>query len=69
VLRALYDGLGRDGLVLGLDTFWIILWEAWSHAHGWAVDTPRIPGLRYPTWAELQARWAGQHAELEPRSR
>lgn len=33
----------------------IMQWEAWSHAHGWVVDTPRIPGLRYPTWEELQA--------------
>jgi len=43
----------------------IIQWEAWSHAHGWAVDTPRIPGLRYSTWDELEAQWARERAEFE----
>jgi len=43
----------------------IIQWEAWSRAHGWAVETPRIPGLHYPTWNELQARWARKRAEFE----
>jgi hypothetical protein len=35
----------------------ITIWEAWSRKHGWLVETPRIPGLEYPTWAELEARW------------
>lgn len=43
----------------------IMQWEAWSCAHGWLVDTPRIPGLRYPTWEALRARWARERAELE----
>ncbi|MEX2609068.1 MAG: GNAT family N-acetyltransferase [Gemmatimonadota bacterium] len=29
-------------------------WEAWTAAQGWRVETPRIPGLAYPTWAELR---------------
>ncbi len=33
----------------------IIGWEAFDREHEWRVDTPRIPGLEYPTWAELQA--------------
>jgi hypothetical protein len=36
----------------------IVCWEAWAHHHGWRVDTPRIPGLAYPTWLELEAEWA-----------
>jgi GNAT superfamily N-acetyltransferase len=35
----------------------ITLWEAWDKQHGWRVETPRIPGLEYPTWAQIQARW------------
>lgn len=36
----------------------IMQWEARAHHHGWRVPTPRIPGLRYPSWEELEARWA-----------
>jgi GNAT superfamily N-acetyltransferase len=36
----------------------IVIWEAWAHAHGYRVETPRIPGLRYASWAELQAEWS-----------
>jgi hypothetical protein len=36
----------------------ISIWEAGDRAHGWVVDTPRIPGLEYPSWAQLEARWA-----------
>lgn len=36
----------------------IVAWEAWAHRMGWRVDTPRIPGLEYPTWEELEASWA-----------
>ncbi|NUP09359.1 MAG: GNAT family N-acetyltransferase [Polyangiaceae bacterium] len=32
-------------------------WEAWDRAHGWKVETPRIAGLDYPTWSELEERW------------
>jgi len=35
----------------------IAIWEAWDRAHGWQVETPRVPGLAYPTWEELEARW------------
>jgi hypothetical protein len=31
--------------------------EAWANKHGWRVDTPRIPGLGYPTWDELLVLW------------
>lgn len=43
----------------------IQVWEAWDRHHGWIVDTPRIPGLEYPTWEELEARWAKANAEFE----
>jgi GNAT superfamily N-acetyltransferase len=36
----------------------IIIWEAWANANGYRVETPRIPGLCYATWAELQAEWS-----------
>jgi GNAT superfamily N-acetyltransferase len=32
----------------------ITRWEAWHRAPGWLVPTPRIPGLRYPTWDEIE---------------
>lgn len=35
----------------------ITIWEAWARKHGWNVETPRIPGLEYPTWDEFEARW------------
>jgi GNAT superfamily N-acetyltransferase len=35
----------------------ISIWEAGDRDHGWVVDTPRIPGLEYPSWAQLEARW------------
>jgi len=41
----------------------IVLWEAWDRAHGWQVETPRIPGLEYSTWAELEARWKAEAGE------
>ncbi len=31
----------------------ITAWEAWDRAHGWRVAAPRIPGLAYPSWDEL----------------
>lgn len=35
----------------------ITLWEAWARKRGWAVATPRIPGLDYPTWEQFEAHW------------
>ncbi len=40
----------------------IVLWEAWDRAHGWQVETPRIPALEYSTWEELEARWNAESA-------
>ncbi|HWB78469.1 MAG TPA: GNAT family N-acetyltransferase [Nannocystaceae bacterium] len=36
----------------------VSIWEAGDRDHGWLVDTPRIPGLEYPSWAQLEVRWA-----------
>lgn len=36
----------------------IEIWEAWDRKHQWLVETPSIPGLEYPTWDELEARWS-----------
>jgi GNAT superfamily N-acetyltransferase len=52
---SLSDGGAPEGLA-----YKITLWEAWSHKQGWLVDTPRIPGLHYPSWEELEAGWAGR---------
>lgn len=41
----------------------IEVWEAFDRAQGWRVETPRIPGLTYPTWAEFEARWEAEDAE------
>ena len=43
----------------------IQIWEAWTASRGWTVDTPRIPALDYPTWDELQARWAAENEAFE----
>lgn len=43
----------------------ITIWEASALARGWAVHTPRIPGLHYPSWAELEARWEAENKEFE----
>jgi GNAT superfamily N-acetyltransferase len=43
----------------------ISIWEAFDRHHGWRVETPRIPGLTYPTWEELEARWAAEQAAFE----
>lgn len=32
------------------------VWEAWDARHGWLVSTPRIPGIGYPSWEELERR-------------
>jgi GNAT superfamily N-acetyltransferase len=38
----------------------IEVWEAFDRAQGWRVETPRIPGLTYPTWESLEARWEAE---------
>lgn len=38
----------------------ITLFEAYAHHQGFRVDTPRIPGLAYPTWEALQAEWSAE---------
>lgn len=35
----------------------IVMWEAWHRKQGWRVETPRLAGLEYVTWDELEARW------------
>ncbi|APR87672.1 hypothetical protein A7982_13021 [Minicystis rosea] len=47
----------------------ITVWEAWDRDHGWRVETPRIPGLSYPTWGELKARWDRENAALEAKTK
>lgn len=47
----------------------IVIWEAWDKAHGWHAETPRIPGLTYATWEELEARWDAESAAIEDRER
>jgi GNAT superfamily N-acetyltransferase len=42
----------------------ISIWEASDREHGFRVDTPRIPGLQYPTWSELEARWSAKSAAI-----
>ncbi len=43
----------------------ITVWEAWDRKAGFAVQTPRIPGLPYPTWDELEAQWAAEQAQFD----
>jgi hypothetical protein len=40
---------GPEGLA-----FTIRRWDAWQRRQGWQVRAPRIPGLSYPTWDELE---------------
>lgn len=47
----------------------ITIWEARERARGWSIDTPRIPGLEYPTWEEFQSRWAKAREEFEAQIR
>jgi GNAT superfamily N-acetyltransferase len=44
----------------------ITIWEAWAKKHGWIVQTPRLPGLEYPSWDELEARWEAESEEIGP---
>jgi GNAT superfamily N-acetyltransferase len=43
----------------------ITIWEAWAAKRGWAVQTPRIPGLHYPSWDDFEARWEAERKELD----
>jgi GNAT superfamily N-acetyltransferase len=43
----------------------ITRWEAWAAKQGWIVQTPRIPGVQYPTWNELEARWHAESKALD----
>jgi GNAT superfamily N-acetyltransferase len=36
----------------------VAIWEAWDRKRGFCVETPKIPGLEYPSWDEFQARWS-----------
>jgi GNAT superfamily N-acetyltransferase len=44
----------------------IVIWEAWERKNGWRVETPTIPALDYPSWDELELRWAAERAALSP---
>lgn len=43
----------------------IEVWEAFDRAQGWRVETPRLPGLEYPTWEALEARWEAERVAWE----
>lgn len=43
----------------------IAIWEAWDRHHHWVVETPRIPGVEYPTWEEFNRRWDAEMAAIE----
>ena len=42
----------------------ITLWEAWARKRGWRGETPRIPGIEYPTWEQFEARWDAERRDL-----
>ena len=46
-------GWGDAGLPEGL-AYKITIFEAYARHLGLLVDTPRIPGLVYPGWQDLQ---------------
>ncbi len=54
------DGGPPESLAYKIST-----WEAWDRHHGWRVETPRIPGLEYPSWEELSRRWEVEIAKLK----
>ena len=43
----------------------ITIWEADDRHRGFRVETPRIPGLVYPTWEEFEAEWARDREEFD----
>jgi GNAT superfamily N-acetyltransferase len=45
----------------------LTLWEAWARKREWRVETPRIPGLEYPTWDDYEARWKEESRALRAR--
>lgn len=59
------DGRGSDGGSPEGLAYKISIWEAWARKHDWQVPSVRIPGLEYPTWEELEARWAKAEREFE----
>lgn len=50
---------GPEGLA-----FRIREWDAWSDHRGWRCSAPRIPGLDYPTWQDLEADWKRDEPSL-----
>lgn len=42
-------------------------WEAWEREQGWLVTTPRIPGLTYPSLAELAREAEARRTEYVER--
>lgn len=48
---------GPEGLAFNIQR-----WEAWARSRGWCVKAPRIPGLTYPTWDELEDAAEARHA-------
>ena len=42
----------------------IAVWEAWDREQGYRVETPRIPGLEYPSWDELTRDWSAARGGL-----
>ncbi len=56
--RAWEEDRYADGGAAEALAYKIAIWEAFDRAQGWRVETPRIPGLEYPTWEELEARWS-----------
>jgi len=46
--RGFSDCGGPEGLAFKIRRF-----EAWDRAHGWQTPAPRIPGLDYPDWDDV----------------
>lgn len=53
------DMAGPEGLA-----FKIRHYEAWEQKHGFRVTAPRIPGLDYPTWDELERNWESRPSRV-----
>lgn len=54
--RAIYDAVSwADGGPPEALARRVEAWEAWDTHRGWRVETPRIPGIAYRSWEELQA--------------
>jgi GNAT superfamily N-acetyltransferase len=68
-LERMRSVLGSWRYAVRLETCWtwqaarrlthrIAVWEAWGRKQGYRVETPKIPGLEYPSWEELTRRWS-----------